>query len=155
MTQAISRDDCVFCRIIQGRTGADIVFQDDDSIAFLDQRPLFLGHVLLTPRDHYETLPDLPSNLVQPLFTNAQLLAQAVKEGLGVDGTFMAINNVVSQSVPHLHVHVIPRRFGDGLRGFFWPRQSYKGAPERQEIARAIAAVFDRLRSEPTLQDPH
>ena len=110
------------------------------------ERPLFLGHVLLTPKDHYETLPDLPSHLVQPLFTNAQLLALAVKQGLGADGTFIAINNIVSQSVPHLHVHIVPRRRKDGLRGFFWPRHKYDSDDEMAATAQQIrAALRDEL----------
>ena len=118
-----TEDRCVFCAIVAGATPAHIVAGDDDTLAFLDVRPVFPGHVLLVPRDHYDTLGDLPPALVAPLFAAAQRLALAVQAGMEADGTFVAINNTVSQSVPHLHVHVVPRRRKDGLRGFFWPRQ--------------------------------
>ena len=100
-----------------------VVFEDEVSFSFLDRRPIFPGHCLLVPKEHYETLDDLPGSLVGPLFTNVQTLSRAVELGLNADGTFVAINNRVSQSVPHFHVHIVPRRHGDGLRGFFWPRQ--------------------------------
>lgn len=116
---------CAFCRIVAGDLEAYRVFEDERTVAFLDQRPVFPGHVLLVPREHHETLGDLPDALVEPLFRNARLIARGVERGLEADGTFVALNNRVSQSVPHLHVHVIPRRRKDGLRGFFWPRQSY------------------------------
>jgi histidine triad (HIT) family protein len=117
---------CVFCGIIKGELEANVVFRDNVSIAFLDKKPLFLGHCLLAPIDHYETLVDLPGSLVAPLFMNARLLAVAVQKAMNADGSFVAINNKISQSVPHLHVHIVPRRHGDGLRGFFWPRQKYE-----------------------------
>ncbi len=129
---------CVFCDIAAGRTEADIVFEDDASVAFLDIRPVFVGHTLLIPRAHHETLPDLPTELVPELFSNARMLAAAVPDALGADGTFVAINNKISQSVPHLHIHVVPRRTKDGLRGFFWPRHKYASDEERDEIATAI-----------------
>ncbi len=138
--------DCAFCKIVEDPTRADVVFADDASIAFLDHRPLFVGHVLLAPKAHHETLPDLPVDLLQPLFANAQLLCRAVEESLGADGTFIAINNKVSQSVPHLHVHVIPRRFKDGLKGFFWPRQRYLDRETREATARSIGEALRRLR---------
>ncbi len=130
---------CIFCDIVRGAIPADIVYQDDESVAFLDTRPLFEGHVLLVPREHYETLADVPAGSVQPLFAAAQKLSRAVQAGMGAEGTFVAINNRVSQSVPHLHVHVVPRTKGDGLRGFFWPRTKYKSAEE-------AAAVAEKLR---------
>ncbi|MBW3594253.1 MAG: HIT family protein [Actinobacteria bacterium] len=137
---------CVFCEIAMGQTAADIVFEDESTVAFLDMRPVFLGHTLLIPRAHYETLPDLPDDLLPSLFSNAKMLAAAVPSALGAEGTFMAINNKISQSVPHLHVHVVPRRPKDGLRGFFWPRQSYASDEQRGEIADAIRAAVAELR---------
>jgi histidine triad (HIT) family protein len=116
---------CVFCAIVGGESAAEVVFQDEHSVAFLDARPLFPGHVLLVPREHVETLADVPEALIAPLFLNAQRLARAVETALAAEGTFVAMNNRVSQSVPHLHIHVVPRRKGDGLRGFFWPRSKY------------------------------
>jgi len=120
------------------------VFEDEVSVAFLDNRPLFPGHALLVPREHHETLPELPAELVGPLFSSARLLARAIPEAMGAHGSFVALNNVVSQSVPHLHVHVVPRVRKDGLRGFFWPRQKYDGPGHAQRTAVAIrAAVAD------------
>lgn len=122
-----------------------IVLEDECCTAFLDTRPLFRGHVLLIPNDHFETLPDLPPPLVQPLFSAARRLTAAVPTALGAEGAFVAINNRVSQSVPHLHVHVVPRRSKDGLRGFFWPRTSYadrfEAAATRDAIKEAIALL--------------
>lgn len=117
--------ECLFCGIITGTTSAAIVLETDDVVGFLDVRPVFKGHVLLVPRQHVATLPDLPEPLLVPLFSTAQRVAAALTSGLGAQGTFVAMNNVVSQSVPHLHVHVVPRTKGDGLRGFFWPRTKY------------------------------
>jgi histidine triad (HIT) family protein len=119
------RVPCRFCEIVSGKDEARIVFEDIISVAFLDERPLFEGHCLLIPRVHYQTLSDLPRDLVGPLFLNAQHLAAAVQSGMKAEGTFVAINNTVSQSVAHFHIHVVPRRKGDGLRGFFWPRRRY------------------------------
>ena len=138
---------CAFCRIIRGEEEASIVFEDSLSLAFLDHRPLFPGHCLLVPRSHYETLADLPASLVGSLFQNAQLLERAIEEGLAADGTFVAINNRVSQSVPHLHVHIVPRRRKDGLRGFFWPRQAYKDPDEMENIRKNLSETVTRLRS--------
>ena len=143
MTQA----DCAFCRILGGEVDAHVVLEDDDTLAFLDHRPLFPGHVLLMPREHVETLPDLPDELVAPLFSNARLLARAMEEGLGADGSFVAINNRVSQSVPHLHVHIVPRRWKDGLRGFFWPRHKYESEAQAAEVAARLRDAVDSLRS--------
>ena len=117
--------DCVFCGIVAGEVPAELVLETDDLVAFLDTRPVFKGHVLLVPRAHVETLPDLPAGLRDPFLAQAQALATAVKDALGAQGSFVAINNTVSQSVPHLHLHVVPRTKGDGLRGFFWPRTKY------------------------------
>jgi histidine triad (HIT) family protein len=124
---------CLFCGIISGEVSASIVFEDDVTIAFLDHRPLFPGHCLLVPKQHFETLIDLPVELVGPFFQNVQLLARAVEVALEAEGSFVAMNNRVSQSVPHLHVHVVPRRRKDGLKGFFWPRTKY--ADQEQMIA--------------------
>ena len=117
---------CLFCKIVSRELEAKIIFEDDISMAFLDVRPLFPGHVLLVPKAHYHTLSDLPADLVGPFFLNAQMLAGKVQQVMKAEGSFLAINNVVSQSVGHLHVHIVPRRKGDGLRGFFWPRLRYK-----------------------------
>ncbi len=130
--------DCVFCRIVAGEIPAHIVWQDAATVSFLDARPVFKGHVLVVPRQHYVTLADLPPEGVGPLFERVRLLSAAVPAGLGAQGTFVALNNVVSQSVPHLHVHVVPRTKGDGLRGFFWPRQRYASEEEAAEYARRI-----------------
>jgi histidine triad (HIT) family protein len=138
--------ECTFCKIVNGESDAPVVFRDDVSTAFLDHRPLFPGHCLLVPNRHIETLPDLSPELTGPLFTNAQLLCAAVEEALSAEGSFVAINNRVSQSVPHLHIHVVPRRKKDGLRGFFWPRTSYRDAEEMQSIRYRIGEVFNRLK---------
>jgi histidine triad (HIT) family protein len=133
---------CVFCSIASGELDADVVLDDEVAIAFLDHRPVFKGHCLLAPRAHHETLADLPEELIDPFFARAQVLARAVESGLEADGTFVAINNKVSQSVPHLHVHVVPRRRKDGLRGFFWPRTKYASAEEMKDYAERIRAVL-------------
>jgi histidine triad (HIT) family protein len=133
---------CAFCEIVRGDVAAHVVLDDDVAVAFLDHRPVFKGHVLLAPREHHETLIDLPQELIEPLFARARLLAGAVEAALGADGSFVAINNRVSQSVPHLHVHVVPRRRKDGLRGFFWPRTRYSGDAEMKDYAERIRAVL-------------
>lgn len=117
---------CPFCQIVAGAASAHIVFEDALSLAFLDNRPLFPGHCLLITKQHFATLYDLPSEMVGPLFINARMLAQTVQGAMQADGTFVAINTVVSQSVPHFHVHIVPRKRGDGLRGFFWPRHKFQ-----------------------------
>ena len=127
---------CKFCQIASHANYS--VFEDDLSVAFLDYRPLFVGHTLLVPKAHYETLADLPGERAGPFFTNVQLLTRAVEQGMQAEGSFVAINNRVSQSVPHLHVHIVPRRKKDGLRGFFWPRQAH---PEEAQMQRAQAAI--------------
>ena len=138
----MTTEGCVFCRIVSGATPAHVVYEDDATIAFLDVRPVFPGHVLLVPREHHETLTDLPPPLVPPLFAAAQHLARAVEAGLDAHGTFVAMNNRVSQSVPHLHVHVVPRRRKDGLRGFFWPRQRYADEAEMADVAARIRTAL-------------
>ncbi len=132
--------DCAFCSIIDGSVPAEVVLDHPAATAFLDARPVFKGHVLVVPRQHVETLVDLPAASVEPFFTQVQRVAAAVEDGLDATGTFVAMNNRVSQSVPHLHVHVVPRRRKDGLRGFFWPRTTYDDAAEAAEFG-------DRLRS--------
>ena len=129
---------CLFCQIVSGEKAASVVLDEARCFAFLDHRPLFPGHVLLVPRSHFETLAELPPELIEPLFAQTRRLAIAVEAATGADGTFIAMNNKVSQSVPHLHVHLVPRRKGDVLRGFFWPRQKYADASERQAIAERI-----------------
>jgi histidine triad (HIT) family protein len=133
--------NCVFCRIVAGDEPAHTVLDDDTCLGFLDVRPLFRGHVLLVPRDHHETLADLPTDLIEPFFGRAQRLSVAVRDAMGAQGTFVAMNNIVSQSVPHLHCHVVPRVKKDGLRGFFWPRTKYESDSE-------AAATAERIRAE-------
>jgi histidine triad (HIT) family protein len=143
--------ECAFCAIINGeRSERQIVLEDTISLVFLDKRPVFLGHCLVVPKSHYKTLQDLPKDLVGALFSNVQLVARAVEDGLGAQGSFIAINNKISQSVPHLHVHVVPRRTGDGLRGFFWPRQKYESDKQAIEIAERIKLSLEKLRSSST-----
>jgi histidine triad (HIT) family protein len=132
---------CAFCDIAQRRTPAHIVFEDDATLAFLDHRPIFPGHTLLIPRAHFETLADLPRELVGPYFTVAQILAVAVETSMEAEGSFVALNNKVSQSVPHLHVHIVPRRRKDGLRGFFWPRTRYASEAEMADVAERVRAA--------------
>ena len=135
----------VICQIVSGELEAAIVARDDQVIAFLDHRPVFKGHVLVAPTRHVDTLLGLPSDLMVPLLTMTQQIAAAVRDALGAQGTFVAVNNVVSQSIPHLHVHVVPRTKGDGLRGFFWPRTHY-AAGEIEQYAKLIS---DALRDAP------
>jgi histidine triad (HIT) family protein len=134
--------------MIQGEIPSHSVFEDENTFAFLDHRPLFPGHILLAPKVHYQTLIDLPDVLISPLFGHARLLARAVEEGLGAEGSFIAINNRVSQSVPHLHIHVVPRRKGDGLKGFFWPRHAYKNNDEIAQVQQTLRATIASLRSD-------
>jgi histidine triad (HIT) family protein len=136
---------CAFCHIIRGEEKASMVFEDSVSLAFLDRRPLFPGHCLLVPREHFETLADLPAPLVGLLFQNAQLLERAIEDGLAADGTFVAINNRVSQSVPHVHIHLVPRHRKDGLKGFFWPRQRYQDDAAIRQVQETLRAAIARL----------
>jgi len=133
-------DDCLFCAIVAGAE-ATVVLREQGFTAFLDTRPVFKGHVLLVPDEHVATLPDLPARLRDPFLALAQRLATAMVDGLGAQGSFVAMNNVVSQSVPHLHLHVVPRTKGDGLRGFFWPRTKY-AAGEPEEYAGRLRAAL-------------
>ena len=134
---------CVFCDIAAGRSEADLVLEDEHCLGFLDIRPLFPGHCLLIPRIHVETLPELAPELITPLFLNAQRLSKAVPAALDAQGTFIAMNNKVSQSVPHLHVHVVPRNRKDGLKGFFWPRRGYRDDGHRKETAVTIRTALE------------
>ena len=133
---------CVFCQIATGGVPASIVFQDEQTVAFLDHRPVFPGHCLLIPRQHLDSLIDVPPELLTQLTANARLLAIAAEQGLSAQGAFVAINNRVSQSVPHVHIHVVPRTKGDGLKGFFWPRHKYRDVEHmegvRDSLARAV-----------------
>ncbi len=138
---------CKFCQIVAGELPADIVCRDEVSVVFLDHRPLKPGHCLVVPRAHYATLAEAPRELLGPLFWTAQLIARALEEGLRAEGSFVAINNRVSQSVPHLHIHVVPRRRKDGLRGFFWPRESYRDREEQLGYLRALQEAVERLRA--------
>lgn len=132
--------DCLFCSIVARAEGAEIVHEDADTLAFLDIRPLFPGHTLVVPKEHFVTIGDLPEALIQPFFAAVQRLAIAIETGMDAQGTFVAMNNKVSQSVAHLHAHVVPRRPKDGLRGFFWPRSRY-------EDEQAITAAGARIRA--------
>lgn len=132
---------CLFCSIVAGEAPAHVAFDDDVALGFLDIRPLFHGHVLLVPKVHVETLGDLAPDAVAPLFERVQHLALAVEAAMGAQGTFVAMNNRVSQSVPHLHVHVVPRTKGDGLKGFFWPRTTYDSDDHAAEVAARIQAT--------------
>jgi histidine triad (HIT) family protein len=133
--------DCPFCAIVAGAEPSHVVYEDEHTLAFLDNRPLFPGHSLLVTREHYETLGDLPDELVGPLFSAAQTLSRAVPAAMNKPGSFVALNNVVSQSVPHIHVHIVPRKPKDGLRGFFWPRTKYDSETEMAAVAKKIRAA--------------
>jgi histidine triad (HIT) family protein len=134
-------EDCLFCQIIAGRVEATMVFEDDDVVGFLDHRPVFKGHTLIVPRVHLVTMADLPAPLLTTVFTAAQRLAGLMPAALDAQGTFVAMNNIVSQSVPHFHVHVVPRTKGDGLRGFFWPRTKYADGEAEEYAARIRGAL--------------
>lgn len=139
--------DCRFCAIVAGEEHGHLVFEDDVSLAFLDHRPLFPGHSLLVPKRHLETIWDLPDDLVAQLFASARLLSAAVRAAMQAQGAFVAVNNVVSQSVPHLHVHVVPRNRKDGLRGFFWPRTKYESEAQMRDTADAVRRAVSELAS--------
>lgn len=136
---------CTFCKIVRNDDGLR-VFEDEHTIAFLDHRPLFPGHCLIIPRSHFATIQDLPDALLAPLFANVRMLSAAIEVGMRAEGTFIASNNRVSQSVPHFHVHIVPRSKGDGLKGFFWPRRKYKSAEEIGEVLRALHAAIAQVR---------
>ncbi len=137
---------CVFCSIAAHEIAAQVVFEDDATVAFLDHRPLFAGHCLLIPRAHFVALGDLPQGLLDILWRNAQLLNSGVECAMEAQGTFVAVNNKVSQSVPHFHIHVVPRRRKDGLKGFFWPRHPYRDETEMARVAELIRRALERSR---------
>ena len=141
----MTEDNCLFCRIVSGEVPATLVYVNQNAAAFLDHRPLFHGHTLLVPREHVETLVELPQKLVGPFFEAAQTLTRAVEHAMNAEGTFVAMNNRVSQSVPHLHIHIVPRRKKDGLKGFFWPRTKYKDEEEMKVVQRKIADALEDL----------
>ncbi|MGC8971478.1 MAG: HIT family protein [bacterium] len=141
----MSTKECIFCKIIKRESEGYIVFEDDISLAFLDIRPLNPGHCLLVPKEHYETLMDVPEDLVGPIFRNAKLISKAIELGLEAQGIFIGINNRVSQSIPHLHVHIVPRNRNDGLKGFFWPRHPYKDRETALEIQSKIKSAIEKL----------
>jgi histidine triad (HIT) family protein len=136
---------CLFCEIVAGHIPAEIVWRGEGSLAFLDHKPLFPGHVLLIPDRHYETLAEVPAELTGPLFQAAQKLQVAVEQAMKAEGSFIAINNRVSQSVPHLHVHVVPRSKGDGLKGFFWPRRPYESDDHLRQTGEQIRQALGEL----------
>ncbi|MFC5721611.1 HIT family protein [Streptomyces gamaensis] len=135
--------DCIFCSIVTGEKPGHLVLADATAVAFLDARPLFPGHVLVVPRRHVHTLTDLPEREVGPLFARVRRVAGAVERGMGAAGSLVAANNRVSQSVPHFHVHVVPRNRKDGLRGFLWPRTRYASQEEAEAVAARVRAALD------------
>jgi histidine triad (HIT) family protein len=137
-----SLQSCVFCRIVSGSEPAHVVFADEHVVAFLDLRPLFRGHVLVVPRDHVVTLPELPTDALAPYFGAVQRIAAVLPAALSAQGSFVAMNNIVSQSVPHLHTHVVPRNKGDGLRGFFWPRTKYLSEDDARSVAAQVRTLI-------------
>jgi histidine triad (HIT) family protein len=143
--------DCDFCDIAAGDPGsqARVVYADPDVVAFLDHRPVFKGHTLVIPRQHVVTLAELPDSLLVPVFSVARRVAAAMEAGFGADGTFVANNNRISQSVAHLHVHVVPRHRKDGLRGFFWPREKYASPEEEAEVAARVRADIESVPAAP------
>jgi len=145
--KTVFQENCAFCKIVRGIVPSSKVFEDDISLAFLDHRPLFAGHSLFIVKSHIETLFDLPDSLVGAIFTNVRLLSRAVMQGMQAEGSFVAINNRVSQSVPHFHVHIVPRRKHDGLKGFFWPRRAYKDEQEIEATVRALRSAIAALQN--------
>ena len=141
-------NSCLFCKIASGELEATVVYKDEISLAFLDHRPLFPGHCLLVPKEHFETLSDLPSSLIGPFFQSVQLLSRGVEAAMAAEGNFVAMNNRVSQSVPHLHVHIVPRRKKDGLKGFFWPRTKYVSEEEIAEVKQRIITTLAQLQND-------
>ena len=147
MFKPVFKEGCIFCNIIRGAVPCFKVFEDDISLAFLDHRPLFPGHTLLIVKSHIETLFELPDSLMGLLFPNVRRLSQAVMQGMQAEGAFVAINNRVSQSVPLFHVHIVPRRKGDGLKGFFWPRRAYNDQQEIDATLRAVRSAVAELQN--------
>jgi len=145
MEEFVMGNGCVFCEMIGGRREAWTVYEDDVSFVFLDNRPLFPGHCLLVPKKHVETIWDLPVELLTPLFNDVQLVARGVKSAMKSQGIFIGINNIISQSVPHLHIHIVPRNRGDGLKGFFWPRHPYSSDKERKKVQKAVMQAIEEI----------
>ena len=145
--KTVFQENCAFCKIVRGIVPSFKVFEDDISLAFLDHRPLFAGHSLFIVKSHIETLFDLPDSFIGAIFTNVRLLSRAVMQGMQAEGSFVAINNRVSQSVPHFHVHIVPRRKHDGLKGFFWPRRAYKDEQEIEATVRALRSAIAALQN--------
>jgi histidine triad (HIT) family protein len=143
MTAASPSTECIFCRIVAAAEPAHIVYESAATVAFLDRRPLFHGHTLVVTRRHMVTLGELPDELLDPFWRDVRHIARVMPDALGAQGTFVANNNVVSQSVAHLHVHVVPRTKGDGLRGFFWPRTTYADG-EADAVASRLASALAR-----------
>lgn len=139
--------ECTFCKIARSDLDSVRVFEDENTVAFLDHRPLFPGHCLLITRQHLRTIADLPPALLDSVFTNVRILAAAVQNAMSAEGTFIAINNIISQSVPHFHVHIVPRRKGDGLRGFMWPRHKYVSPSEAEAVGKTIRREIERLQA--------
>lgn len=135
-------ENCIFCEIINKKAPATIIDEDDHTMTFFDVRPLFPGHCLIVPKQHIVTLPDISNEQLQTFFSKVRQVSEALPKALGAEGTFVAMNNIVSQSVPHLHAHVVPRTKGDGLKGFFWPRKGYKNEEHKQFTAKAITNVL-------------
>ena len=142
----VSTSECIFCKIVEDLE-SPVVFEDESTLAFLDHRPLFPGHTLVIPKKHVETLADLPSTGIPALFGNVQMLARAVETAMDAEGSFVAMNNRVSQSVPHLHVHVVPRKKKDGLKGFFWPRTKYRDQDHVEEVKDRIRSVISEIKN--------
>ncbi len=141
--------NCAFCKILRDPTANHVVYEDESSLAFLDHRPLFPGHCLVIPKSHLETIHQLPDSLLKPFFSTVKMLAAAIELAMQAQGTFIATNNRVSQSVPHFHVHVVPRKKGDGLKGFFWPRGKYKTPEEISAVLSALRSAIAQLQQRP------
>lgn len=135
-------NDCIFCDIVSHKLPASIIFEDENVISFLDIRPLFPGHSLIVPKLHYATFYDLPDNKTANFFNHVKLIGHAIEKAMQAEGSFIAMNNIVSQSVPHFHVHVVPRNKGDGLKGFFWPRSKYESDEEMRVVQKKIIAAL-------------
>jgi histidine triad (HIT) family protein len=137
---------CIFCKIINKELESSMLFEDSETIAFLDTKPLFPGHILLIPKKHYPVFTEIPDEIVAKLFKNSKMLAKALQLSMGSEGTFIAVNDRVSQSVPHVHVHVVPRKSKDGLKGFFWPRQKYNSKEEIELVKSKIIKSIENLK---------
>jgi histidine triad (HIT) family protein len=139
-------EGCAFCEIIEGKSKTNVVFEDTYALAFLDQRPVFHGHCLLVPKQHFETIMDTPDSMEGPLFKDVKLLSKAIKLAMKADGILIISNNLISQSVPHLHIHIIPRRKGEILKGFMWPRHPYESEEQMEKIAESIKKEAEKLK---------